>query len=44
MAELLETRNTSVLVRDEGDARLGLQWQVNVFAEQENLYKDVNYA
>ena len=44
MAEMLEARTESVIVRDEGDARLGLQWQANVMAELEGLYKDVNFV
>lgn len=44
MVEMLEDRPSAVVVRDEGDARLGLQWQINVFADLEAGFVDVNTA
>ena len=37
MLELLEDADASLVVRDEGDTRLGIRWQLNLFEQLEAM-------
>ena len=43
MIELLEDQDSSPIVRDEGDSRDGIRWQLNLFEKLEQEWIDVNF-